>query len=114
MSLLATLYPKEYQPGFKVIGTRKHTQFSEKPKKQARETCPYASRTKEAGEWHRQKTLEVLRQSKKPMTIYAILGKTLRAQSAQQKTLNDLIFDGLVFRSKHNQNKCVHVLYWAA
>ena len=112
---MATLFPKEYQPGFKVISTKKHTQFSEKPPKlPKREACPYKSRTKEAGEWYRNQTLTVLRESKRKMTIYSILGKTLRAQTAQQKTLNALIFYGLVLRTPHNQNKCIAVLYWAA
>jgi hypothetical protein len=115
MSLMATLFPKEYTPEFTVLRTRKHTQFTEKPPKPAKkEACPFKSRTKEAGEWYRNQTLDFLREKKKKMTIYAILGYTLRAQSAQQKTLNDLIFDGLVLRTPHNQNKSVPVLYWAA
>ena len=112
MSLLATLYPKEYEHGFKVIGTKKHTQFSEKPKKIQRDPCPFSSRTKEAGQWHRDQTMQFLARSKSPKTIYQILEHTIRPQSAQQKTLNSLVEDGMVSRSTPNQNKNIPVLYW--
>jgi hypothetical protein len=115
MSLIATLFPKEYTPGFKVIGTKKHTQFSEKkPPPIKREVCPYPNRSKEAGQWHRNQTLRVMKENGKAMTIYQILNHTLRPQSAQQKTLDSLIFDGKVYRSQPTQNKNIAVLYWLA